>query len=139
MLSFKPLTVATSLLCLGLAAIWFAWPEWILTHWHMTYDYDGGFMSRRMACLFLALSVILMSLRNAASPVVRGAVGNGVITACLSLIALGIYEWLSGHVGVGIFAAISLESVLTVAYFTVSSKKPRLTPQNPPEPAAPVR
>ena len=139
MSGFKTLTIATSLLCLALAVVWFAQPQWILTHWSMAYDYDGGFMSRRMACLFLALSVILMSLRNATSATVRHAVGNGVMTACLSLIGLGLYEWLSGHVGIGIFAAIGLETVLTLAFLVVGRTRVIAGQANGISPATPIR
>lgn len=138
MVKFKTLATMTSLLCLGLAAAWFAEPAWILTHWSLSYNYDGGFVARRMACLFVALAVILMTLRSTRSQLARQAVANGIIAACLSLIGLALYEHGTGHVGRGIFFAIGLESVLAAAFLIVVHGKHAPMAEDHPEPAAPA-
>ena len=116
---FKTLSILTAVLCLILAGVWFALPDWILAHWHVAYLEGGELVSRRMACLFLALCVILFGLRHLHSREAQQALGNGIITACVSLIALGVYERISHHAGNGIFAAIGLESAICFAFLTV--------------------
>ncbi len=116
---FKPLSVLTAAICLILAGMWFVMPDWILAHWHVAYLEGGELVSRRMACLFLALGVILFGLRDLRAPEARQAIGNGIIAACVSLIALGLYERMSHHAGNGIFFAIALESLICLAFLTV--------------------
>ncbi|MDV6332684.1 hypothetical protein [Asticcacaulis sp. 201] len=116
---FKILATVTGLVCLILAGVWLILPHWILTHWQVGYDYGDGLVSRRMACLFVALGVILLSIRKVDLREAQQAIGNGVIVACVSLIALGLYEWLSGHVGEGIWFAMGLEAVICLGFLTV--------------------
>ena len=116
---FKTLSILTAVLCLILAGMWFALPGWILAHWHVAYLEGGELVSRRMACLFLALGVILFGLRHLHSLEAQQALGNGIIVACASLIVLGVYERISHHAGNGIFAAVGLESVICLAFLTV--------------------
>jgi hypothetical protein len=129
---FKILSILTAVICLALAVVWFSLPDWILAHWHVAYLEGGELVSRRMACLFLALAVILFGLRNLRSLEARQALGNGIIAACLSLMGLGVYERVSHHAGDGIFFAIGLESVICLAFLTVG----RFSGQADAEPAA---
>ncbi|ESQ82141.1 hypothetical protein AEAC466_18565 [Asticcacaulis sp. AC466] len=116
---FKTVSALTGVVCLILAGVWLILPQWILTHWQVGYDYGDGLVSRRMACLFVAFGVILLSIRKVDVREAQRAVSNGVIVACLSLIALGLYEWLSGHVGDGIWFAMALEAVICLGFLTV--------------------
>lgn len=116
---FKTLSILTAVICLILAGVWFILPDWILSHWHVASLEGSELVSRRMACLFLALAVILFGLRNLRAPEARQALGNGIIAACVSLIGLGFYERISHHAGDGIFFAIALESLICLAFLTV--------------------
>ena len=116
---FKTLSLLTAGACLVLASLWFTWPDGILASWHVAYLEGGALVSRRMACLFLALAVILFGLRDLRAPDARQALGNGIIAACVSLIGLGLYERISHHAGNGIFFAIGLESLICLAFLTV--------------------
>ncbi|ESQ94648.1 hypothetical protein [Asticcacaulis benevestitus] len=116
---FKALSILTAALCLVLAVVWFVLPDWILANWHVAYLEGGALVSRRMACLFLALGVILFGLRHLRSRGTQQALGNGIIVACASLIVLGLYERISHHAGNGIFAAIGLESAICLAFLSV--------------------
>ncbi len=132
---FKPLSILTAAICLILSGVWFAIPDWILSHWHVAYLEGGELVSRRMACLFLALSVILFNLRNLRSQEARQALGKGIIVACMTLIGLGFYERISGHAGNGIFVAVGIESAICLAFLTVE----RFSDQAVAEPAAQFR
>ncbi|CAL4868608.1 hypothetical protein MMA231_02896 [Asticcacaulis sp. MM231] len=116
---FKALSILTAALCLVLAVVWFVLPDWILANWHVAYLEVGTLESRRMACLFLALGVILFGLRHLRSRETQQALGKGIIAACASLIVLGLYERISHHAGNGIFAAIGLESAICCAFLSV--------------------
>ncbi len=122
-MTFKPLATATAILCFALGVVWFALPHWILTHWQLAYDYGGGFVSRRMACLFFALGVILYSLRNTQSRDARVAASRGIIAACASLVVLGLYELAGSHVGWGIVFALALETSLIAAFVSVEREE----------------
>ncbi|MBW8881786.1 MAG: hypothetical protein JF615_10310 [Asticcacaulis sp.] len=134
MIPFRPLATATAVLLLCLAWVWFAWPDWILVHWSLPYSYGAGFLARRMACFFLAAAVILWSLRKTQSAEAKAAVVNGMVAACLSLIVSGLWEYVTGHAGWGIFFAIGLESVLLTAFAAAG-----FSPAASAKPAAPVR
>ncbi len=117
-MNFKIVTAFTGLTCLSLAGVWFIFPQWILTHWQVDYGYGAGFVSRRMACLFLVIGVMLIGLRNIQAREAQNAVSNGVVIGCAALIGLGAYELLRGHVNDGIFFAIGLESTICLAFLT---------------------
>ncbi len=138
MITFRHLATAASFLLLVLAIVWFAWPQWILTHWEVAYNYGAGFQSRRMACFFLAVAVILWSVRQTHSAEARRAVINGMAAACVSLIMLGLWEYMSGHAGRGIFFAIGLESLILATFLTVD-RQTLPGREAPREPTAPAR
>ncbi len=115
-MSFRHAATATALICLLLAGVWFVFPHWILTHWGLDYGYGAGMLSRRMACFFLGLAVILNGLREVDDPFVQKTVVRGVLAICLSLAALGLYEWLSGHANAGMLYAVGLEVSIALAF-----------------------
>ncbi len=130
-MNFKIVTALTGLVCLILAGVWFAFPQWILLHWHVDYAYGAGFISRRMACLFLIVGMLLIDLRNIHAQDTQNAVSKAVIIGCSALIGLGTYELFANRVNDGIMVAMGLECLICVAFLTVS--RPTVAPLNAPE------
>ncbi len=71
---------------------------------------SAAFLARRAAVLFLGFGVIVWRIRDAdASPAIQAiCVGWGV--AMLALAVLGSMEFVRGFAGVGIFAAVAIET-----------------------------
>ena len=76
-------------------------------------------MARRGAALFLGLAVMLWLVRNAESSPTRHAIAVGFSVSCAALAALGISDFVAGHAGLGILAAVTVEIMLTLTFALV--------------------
>lgn len=115
--SFRTLSVFTAVLCFLLAATWGFTPDALLATWDIEYSLAAGLIARRIAVLFLALSVIFFLVRNEAPSTIRTALSNGFMVGCWGLAILGFGEWLNGHAGPGILLAVGVELALGLAFF----------------------
>lgn len=82
----------------------------------------SDFMARRAATLFLGLSVIIFLSRNAEPSQLRQnlCMGLGVMMAAIAVV--GIFEFMRGAVGGGIWLAITTEIAFALAYFILSKR-----------------
>ncbi|MCF4997861.1 hypothetical protein GIW70_18845 [Pseudomonas syringae] len=115
-LSFRTLSILTSSLCLVLTLIWGFAPEVLLAIWSIEYSSAAGFVARRSAVLFAALSVMFYLVRNAPPSATRNALSNGFLVGCFGLAVLGFGEWLNGHAGPGILPAVLVEFALGLGF-----------------------
>lgn len=72
-LSFRTLSIITSLLCLVLALAWGFFPQLLLAIWSIEYSSAAGFVARRSAVLFAALGVMFYLVRSAQRAAVAGS------------------------------------------------------------------
>lgn len=122
-MTFRHLTILSSVLLFGLSAVWMYSPELMLTQWGVQYSDGAGLVSRRAAAFYAGIALMLMLARNAEPSKARFAVATGVSLACLILATLGILEWQSGSATAEILVAVCLESVLAVAFLLSSKAK----------------
>lgn len=114
--TFRSLALLASAICFGLAAVWLLAPNLLLGIWGVEYSYSVGLVARRAGALFLGIGAMLVLARNSEPSQSRMALTSGFFVACLTLAALGIFEFLSGHAGVGILSAVVVEVALAVAF-----------------------
>jgi hypothetical protein len=115
--SFRTLSTFTAALCLLLALVWGLVPDRLLASWDIEYSLGIGLISRRIAVLFLALSMMFFLVRNEAPSQTRSALSYGFVMGCWGLAILGFGEWLNGHAGPGILLAVVVELALGLAFF----------------------
>jgi hypothetical protein len=70
---------------------------------------EGLLMARRMAALFLGISLILWFLRDAADSEMRRKVCLALSISMAALALFGFFDWLGGRNGPGVFIAIAAE------------------------------
>lgn len=85
------------------------WPA--LIHWMFQISSDAAtdVMSRRAAMLFAGLTAVVWSARTAQQSELRQGICFGLIISLSGLAMIGLFELLSGNVGLGIFLAIAVE------------------------------
>ena len=76
---------------------------------------EGLLIARRMAALFLGIGLILYLGRDVEDSALRRAVCTGLSASMAALALLGLYDWLGGRAGPGIFIAVSVEALLAAA------------------------
>jgi hypothetical protein len=117
--TFRGAAIAASSLCLALAALWMGAPQFILWVWQIDGSQATLVMARRGAALFLGLAVMLWLARDAESSPTRSALAIGFSVCCAALAALGIYDFMAGHAGLGIWMAVVVESALALTFAAV--------------------
>jgi hypothetical protein len=70
---------------------------------------EGLLMARRMAALFLGISLILWFLRDAADSDKRRSVCLALSISMAALALFGFFDWLGGRNGPGVFIGIAVE------------------------------
>lgn len=118
-LSFYKLSVLTSILFVFLASILMFVPDKMLTGWGVELTIASGLLARRIAALYTGLAVMFFMVRNAEHSTTRAALIYGMITSCMILALLGVYEFSTGHATSGILSAVFIEVVLSLLFMIV--------------------
>jgi hypothetical protein len=122
-LSFRSLAVVTAVICFALTGAWLIAPNILLGMWGVEYSYAVGLVARRAGALFLAIGIMFFLARNAEYSQSRTALAVGISTGCFALAVLGIFEFVTGHAGIGIWSAIIVEVGLA-CLFLIFLRKP---------------
>lgn len=123
-MTFRHLALFTSIACLALAAIWLVYPEVLLLMWGVEFSCSVGLVGRRGAVMFAAISLMFFRARNAPPSPARSALLAGFVLGCFSLAALGVFESLTGHAGLGIWFSVLIEFSLALAFVLVDHRPP---------------
>jgi hypothetical protein len=115
-LSFRQAAIAGSGICFALAAVWMGAPQFILWVWQINGSDSTFLMARRGAALFLGLVVMLWLARNAENSPTRHAIAVGFSVSCAALAVLGMYDFVAGHAGIGILAAVTIVTFALVRH-----------------------
>ena len=115
-ISFRRLATISSILFFVLAIIWMFFPEKALTSWGVPYTDSAGLVSRRAAAMYAGLCVMLWMARNALQSPARRALSAGLVIACIFIASDGVYDFLAGNAGSGIFKAVIIEAVLAILF-----------------------
>lgn len=123
---FKTLAVTAALVCFALAVVWLVVPGLLPTIWGVEYSYPVGLLARRSAALFLGIGTMFLLARNARASQGRLALMSGFAVGCCALAALGVFEFIAGHAGAGIFSAILVEVALAVLFLAAARNEAML-------------
>ncbi|MFK5978973.1 MAG: hypothetical protein QM488_08825 [Rhizobiaceae bacterium] len=118
MISFKNVSLAAAAVSSALFLCLLFLPDLIF----FIFGIEGGevarLMSRRAAMLFLGLATISYLGRDAPHSVLRQAVCMGMAACMAGLAIVGIFEFVRGFAGIGIFLAVATE----IAFATVFAR-----------------
>lgn len=115
--SFSHLGLLAGVVMVGLSLTLLCAPG--LIHWLFQIDSMSGtdVMSRRAAMLFAGLAVIVLQTRHAAPHPLRQSISLGIAVTMGGLICVGLFEFMRGTVGIGIWLAIAAELFFVSAYW----------------------
>jgi hypothetical protein len=122
-LTYYRLSVATAILFLLLATTWMFVPTQLLSGWGLEFTPTVGLLGRRAAAFYLGIAVMLFMSRKSESSTARTAIIYGMITSCLLLAFLGVYEFSIQTANVGILTAVGIELVLVIAFMCVKCQR----------------
>jgi hypothetical protein len=121
-LNYRILALCTSAICFALAATWLLVPGLLLSLWNVQTSPAAELVARRGAVLFFGFAIMFFSSRNTEPSVTRLSLVRGFAVGCLALACLGIFEFVLGHAGVGIFLAVVVELLLAVLFFVLAHR-----------------
>ncbi len=87
------------------------------------YSYPVGMLSRCGAATYARVSVMLFYTRNAQPSHVRSALVAGFGVACLTLAALGVIEFVTGHARIDILTAVFIEIAIAMTLWYANKEK----------------
>jgi len=116
-LSFYLLAMITAGAFVILAAVWMFAPTKFLSAWGVDYSVSTGLVGRRTAALYAGIATIFFLARNAEPSATLNTLIYGLITTCVMLALLGLYEFFRGSASKGILPAVVIEIVLSLLFF----------------------
>ena len=90
--------------------------------WGVDATPEAAFMGRRLGAAFLGFAVIFWLSRNLPASEARRAIALGISTALCVVACFGLYEFLRGFAGPGIFLAIAVEVLLAAGLLATGRK-----------------
>ena len=122
-LNFRIVAMTNALILFSLALIWMFAPNILLSSWGVEYSYAVGMLSRRGAATYAGVSVMLFYARNAPPSQIRSALVAGFGVACLTLAALGVMEFVTGHARIEILTAVFIEIAIAMTLWYANKEK----------------
>lgn len=119
MTSFRWLSTAFAGLCFALFACLLLYPAAIYSLLSITSHDTADILARRASMLFLGFAALSYLGRNAATSDLRQAVMVGMFVTMLGLLSIGVFEWVQGRVGLGIWVAIVGEALFCFWTITI--------------------
>lgn len=117
LISYRHLSLFAAALCLLLCIILVFTPALLYWLFGIAGNAASDFMAKRTAMLFLGLSIITFTSRNETRTPLRQGLCLGVGVAMAGLATMGIYEFVRGFAGAGIWLAILAEAAFAALYF----------------------
>jgi hypothetical protein len=118
-LNYKSVSTVTAFIAFILFLILLVAPVIIFMLFQVQGNESAFFISRRAAMLFLGIASFLWLGRNAIHSELRQAICVGLSLSMFALAVLGIFEFIRGFVGIGIFVAVSTEIIIGFAYYRI--------------------
>lgn len=116
---FKTLATITAVIAFLLGLGYLFLGSVIVGRWQIEPTESVLLLGKRLAALYLGLSVIFLLARTAPVSTARTALCVGTAVALSFLALIGIYELFLSHVGRGILASIVVESLLAIGYIWI--------------------
>lgn len=122
-MKFRHIAILASILLFSLAAMWMFASELMLTQWGVAYSSETGLLSRRAAAFYTGIGLMLLLARNAEPSRARAALALGFTMTCFILAILGILEWHNGNANNQILIAVSVETILGLAFLLTNKRQ----------------
>lgn len=119
MLNFKKLNTITSLICFTLFLLTMFTPELIFLLFGAIGNETADIVVRRTSMFFMGYAIISFFSRTAQPSITRQAVSLGIALSMFGLSVLGVFEFIRGSFGIGVFLPVSLEVFLFVSYSSI--------------------
>ena len=91
-------------------------PGLIFWLFSMSHDLGGAIISRRTAMLFAGLALLAWRARDLERSRATDAIFQAFVVVMAGLACVGLFEYLRGTVGIGIFLAIIVELFFAAAF-----------------------
>jgi hypothetical protein len=115
-MKFRILVVVSAILSFLLGVGYLFFGGLLIGRWGIEATSGMLLLGRRMAALYLGLSVMFFLARSAPVSVPRMAICAGAAVGMSLLALLGIYERTAGHAGPGILVSVLVESLIALAF-----------------------
>ncbi len=116
---YKQTSMLASGLCIALFLCLLFIPDLIFWLFDVSATASATFAFRRAAMLFFGLAVIAWFSRETSHSEARQAICIGFTLQMLTLALLGIFEFVRGFVGWGIFVAVLTELIFSICYANI--------------------
>lgn len=122
LLGFRSLSILSTILAATLFLILLFIPNLVFWLFQIPFSESAAFLSRRAAVLFLGYAIIMWLVKDTEDSSLRKAICLGWGVALSALAVLGIFEFIRGFVGPGIFLAVFVESFLGVSFLRLAKR-----------------
>lgn len=118
-MTFRTVATITSILLFILGAGYLFAGAIVVGRWALPATDEVLLVARRIGAIYLGLSVLFFMARSAPVSAARIAISAGATAVLSLLVVLGIYEFVAGHVGAGIFGSAGVELLLAIGFIGV--------------------
>lgn len=119
---FRLATTIAAVLCAGLFAFLLVAPGPFADLYGASADAGAAFMGRRTAPVFLGLSVMFWTLRDASAFAFRPQLALGMATVFGGVALTGVWAWFDGSAGLIVLPSAVAEGALS-ALFVAASRR----------------
>jgi hypothetical protein len=118
-MTFRTVATITSILLFLLGAGYLFAGGVLVGRWNIPATDEVLLVARRIGAIYLGLSVLFFKAKNAPVSAARAAITAGAVAVLSLLVILGVYEFVVGRVGAGIFVSAGIELVLAIGFVAV--------------------
>ena len=118
-MKFRILVVVSAILSFLLGAGYLFFGGLLIGRWGIEATSGMLLLGRRMAALYLGLSVMFFLARSAPVSVPRTAISAGAAIGMSLLALIGVYEFSASRVGPGILPSVIVEALLALGYIWI--------------------
>lgn len=118
-MTFRAIATITSVLLFLLGVGYLFAGATVVGRWDLQATEGVLLVARRIGAIYVGLSVLFFMAKNVSASPARTAMSAGGVAVLSLLVILGVYEFLGGRVGAGIFVSVGIESLLAIGYIIV--------------------
>ena len=118
-MTFRTVATITSVLLLLLGAGYLFAGGTVVGRWDLQATDGVLLVARRIGAIYTGLSVLFFMAKNVPASTARNAMSAGAVAVLSLLVILGVYEYVEGRVGTGIFVSAGIESLLAIGFVSV--------------------
>lgn len=117
LISYKILSLCAATLWMVLSVCLLLVPDFIYWIFGIVGNDTADLMSKRAAMLFLGLSILAFMSRDEPTSTLRQSLIIAFGASMFGLMCIGIFEFIRGEAGFGIWLAILVEMSFSICYF----------------------